>query len=561
MTRVPVTAKGKYNNGSRPKNTPKEADKCLLELIKESGATRSLSDTTSVQATTHSMSRAASDLPQCGQSKCASSKPVPPAQVLTDPTSHSNSSSVSCNFAPLQTTQSNTAQNVVTQVGHHLSKSITLQQPQSQQVFTSQANPLQSTSVLKSSSPVCGQTVLKIIPSNSSKNAMVMSQVVLPQAPSRVVYAAAVPTVAHPSASSKSFYLNSSINTQSQFLSSNKPTTSVLTLAPLSQSSQAMSNTQLSNLNSLSVHTKQSISGAVSNRLFPSQIVSTNILYPPSQAASTAQSVNTQPSQSASTKANHSQFVLLSTLNSNVSLNFGRTWKFSHYTPVLTANNGNTLTCLPHPSHSANETSSQAPRFKGFSVSTNKELDPPVSNQPQCTAASIQSVYSNAGPNNCATQTIQIPTCEIPVKAPADSVCEGDIGVCNRASPVADEADSNLPTSTVPDRITEAKELPAVHQPRDTLYTTSVRDCPPNQSSLSLNRSELPPRSILTVSSTGSSLTNHCITGLPSSFKEIVCCNVKVPAEDTCSRSASELASLPNAKVINIIKMPNLLLW
>lgn len=551
MTRVPVTAKRKYNNGSRPKNIPKQADKCLLELNKEPGATRSLSDTMSIQATTHSMSRAASDLPQCGQSKCASSKPVQPAQVLTDPTSHSNSSSVSCNIAPLQTTQSNTAQNV----DHHLSKSITLQQPQSQQVFRSQADTLQSTSVLQSSSPVCGQTVLKIIPSNSSKNAMVMSRVVLPQAPSHVVYAAAVPTVAHPSASSESFYLNSSINAQSQFLSSNKPATSVLTLAPLSQSSQAMSNTQPSNVNSLSVHTKQSISKAVSNKLFPSQIASANILHPPSQAASNAQSVNPQPSQSASTKSNNSQFVLLNTLNNNVSLNFGRTWKVCHYTPLFTVNNGNTLTCLPHPLHRANETFSQA--LKGFSVSSIEELNPPVSNQPQCTAASIQSVHSNAGQNNCPTQTIQIATCELPVKAPADSVCEGDIKVCSRASPVADEADSNLPTSTVPDRITEAKELPAVHQPRDTLSTTSVRDCPPNQSSLSLNQSELPLRSILTVSSTGSSLTNHCITGLPSSFKEIVCCNVKVPAEDTGSRSALELASLPNAKVINIIKMPS----
>ncbi|XP_053484514.1 tripartite motif-containing protein 66 isoform X2 [Ictalurus furcatus] len=553
VTRVPLTAKGKYN-GNKPKNAPKEADKRPSGLNSESGATRSISNITSFQATAHSMSQAVSDRPQCGQSESASSEPLQPTQDLTDIISYTSSSSVSPNVAAPQTTQSNTAQYVVAQVGQHLPQSILPQPSKSQQIFRSLSHPLQSTSLFHS----------------SSFPGTVMPQVVLPQSQSGVVLAAAAPpglsscpSVMVHTASFQSSHFNSLTNTQSHSLASSQSVPSIITSSPLAQSSQAMSNPHPSTMNFSSNHKQQSLpqSQAVSGQSFPSKIAPTKKSLSCTQVVSNTQSVNLQPSQSADTQSNHLQFTLLKVPNNMASPNSRTGWKFYQYTPVLTANKGTTLIRLPQPtkhiwvrddksSHltSGNMSCPQAPSHTDLPVSSNKELDPPVSSTPSLPATPIPSAYCNAGQIECATQTIKMPTCELPVKAPADSVCEGDMSVCSRASPVAEEADSSLPTSTVPEKDTKnSEELSAVHQPRDPHSTTSIKDCSSNQ--ISLTRSESPLKSISTLSSTGSPSTKHWLTGLPSSFRAILTSEIKVPSEDACSRSTLEHASPPNAKM------------
>lgn len=563
-TRVPLTAKGKYN-GNKPKNAPKEADKRPSGLNSESGATRSISNITSFQATAHSMSQAVSDRPRCGQSESASSEPLQPTQVLTDIIGRTSSSS-----AP-QTTRSNTAQYVVAQVGQHLPQSILPQPSKSQQIFRSLSHPLQSTSLFQS----------------SSFPGTVMPQVVLPQSQSDVVLAAAAappglsscPSIMVHTASFQSSHFNSLTNTQSHSLASNQSVPSIITSSPLAQSSQAMSNPHPSTMNFSSNHKQQSLSQsqAVSGQSFPSQIAPTKKSLSCTQVVSNTQSVNLQPSQSADTQSadtqsNPLQFTLLKVPNNTASLNSRTDWKFYQYTPVFTADKGTTLIRLPQPtkhiwvrddksSHLTlgNMSCPKAPTHTDLPVSSNKKLDPPVSSTPSLPATQIPSVYSNAGQIECATQTIQMPTCELPVKAPADSVCEGDMSVCSRAYPVAEEADSSLPTSTVPEKDTKnSEELSAVHQPRDPHSTTSIKDCSSNQSSLT--RSESPLKSISTLSSTGSPSTKYWLTGLPSSFRAILTSEIKVPSEDACSRSTLEHASPPNAKVINIRKLLNLIL-
>lgn len=571
MTRVPLTAKGKANNDNKCKNTPKEADRCSSGLNSESNATPSASNTTSVRAATHPMSRAASDLPQCGPSTSASSKPAQSTKGLIH-TGHSSPSTISHNFVPLQTTRSNTAQDGVAQVGQRVPQTVSLQISQAQQFSRSLPGRLQFSSHFQPSSSVPGQTVLNIISSNLPQH-----QVVLPPSQSGVVLAAAAAaappgpgsgvSTAHPSvsvhtASLPSINLNSLINTQSRVPTSNQSVPSFLTLAPVAQSSQAMSNPQPSSLKPSSSRTQQSISQAVpqavSGQAFPSRTAPMTILPPYSQAVSTTQSVNLQPSRTASTQSRPSQITLINVANNIAAVNSGRTWKFYQCTPVLTESSGAALKCVPeattqirmidgkssHPT-SSNVYVPQAPRLHILPVSSQKEPDPPVSNMPPLTnpAAPNPGASTKPGQIECATQTVQIPSCEPPVKAPADSVCEGDVSVCSRDSPVVEGAD--LPTSTVPETDTKAKDIPAVRQAQDPHPITSVKDCPPNQSFL--NRSESPLKS-----SPGSSSLKPWLVGLPSSFREILCSDEKSHAEDACSRSVEDIS--PSAKVINLTK-------
>ncbi|XP_060777843.1 E3 ubiquitin-protein ligase TRIM33 [Neoarius graeffei] len=623
VTRVPLSAKGKYNNGNQPKNTPEEAVRYPSGLNSGSSATLSVSDTTCIQATTDSTSQSASDLPQCRQSKPASSKPVQPTQGLTHSTSHANSSSVSHNVDPLQTTQSSTVQ-----VGQH----------QSQQVFRNLSHHFRSslTALLQSSSSVSGLRALNIIPSKLPQRAILMPQLALPQSQSGVIRASAPPPVfascspvAQPSvsvhtASFQSSSSNTLTNTQSHTPTSKRSVLFLLTSAPFAQSSQAISNPHPSTVNSSSNHAQQSFPQSLvgSGQCFQSPTASANKSLPSSQAVSDTQSASLQPTQSASlqptqsaslqptqsaslqptqsaslqptqsaslqptqsaslqptqsaslqptqsaslqptqsasTQSSNLQVTLLNVPNNPASLNSGPAWKVYNCAPVLTVKKGTTLShVLQSTDHtwksqrkSSHPTPGNAfvPLASKFSVppaNSYKELDPPVSIMPPIPTAPLPNVYSNAGQIERVTQTILMPSSELPLKAPADSVSEGDMSVCSRASPAANEADSNLPTSTVPEKDTQAEELPAVHQPRDLLSTSSIKDFPPKQSFLA--RSEI-TKSTSTLSSTGSSSTEHWLTGLPSSFSEMITSQIKVPAEDACSRSALENASLPSAK-------------
>lgn len=575
VTRVPLTTKGKPNNGIKPKNRPIVADKCSTGLNSEPGAAQS--------ASSHSKPQDASDLPQHGRS--FSSKPVQPTQGLTDTTSHSISSSVSHNYARLQTTQSNTAQDVLV---NQLVPQPVLLQP-SKQVIRCLSDSRQSTSLLQGNSSVPCQTVLNTVSSSLPQHGMVMPQVVLPQSHSGVVISAAAPpglasrpsvaqlSVSDHTSSFQSVYFNRPINNQSHTVTSNQSVPSFLSFAPFAPSSQAVSNFHQSAPNSSSSHTQQSVSQAVSQAVsgqsFTSQIRPTSILPTYSHTVSNTQAVNLQPSQSASTQPNSLQLTLLNVAKNSASVNSAQTWKLYQYTPVLTANNGTALPCAPKvkkliwmadkksslPTSGKVSFSLLDPRHNILPVSSDQELDLSVSNTSPLPAAPISSAYSNTGQIECATQTIQMSTCELPVKAIADSVCEGDISICSRASSVAEEADSNLPTSTVPEKDTQFQELTPVDLSRDPHSTTSVRTayCPTNKSCPDQSESE--SKSISTQSSTGSPSTKHWLTGLPSSFKEILCNDMKVPAEDARARSALEVASLPNAKVLNIMKLLNFL--
>lgn len=590
MTRVPFAVKRKNNSINKPQNAPKEAVTCSSGLNSESGATSSVSCTTPIQTTTRLMPQAASDLPQPVLSESASSRPVQTTPGLTDTMSHSSCSSTSRNFAPLQITRSNTAQDVVVLVGQHVPQTMSLQPSQSLQVVRSLSDSLQSTSLPQSNSSVPGQTVLNIVSSNRPQHSIVMPQVVLPQSQSAVVLAtgapsglATCPSVTQPSAASvqkatiQSVYLNNLNNTQSRFIANKLSVPSFPTLSnPQSSTSNSSSSHSLAVPQAVPQTVSQSVPQAVPQAVHQavscqsstSQIDPTSILHPYSQAVSNTQSVKLLSFQSASTQASHLQYNILNVASSS-SVNSGPAWKFYRYTPVLAVNNSTTLTRLPpnkkksvcmtdkkssHPI-SANVSFPQPLSLNVPPVSSDKELDASVSNAPPLTAGPISSEFSNMGQIDCATQTIRMPIGDIPVKAPSDSVCEGAMSVWSRTSPVA-EADINLPTLTMPEKNTKFKELTPVQQPRDPHAKTVVEDCPPNLSFFS--RSELPLKRISMLSASGSSSTNHWLKDLPSSFRDILCSDRKMPAEDACSRSALELASLPNAKVINTMKLLNL---
>lgn len=528
MTRVPPPAKGKFSNDNKPKNTPKDTDKQSSGLNSESVAT-------STQATASSVSQAASNLPQCGQFESGSSKPVQPTQGLIDTVSHSSSSSVSHTFAPPQNrsqskSKSNMSQYVVTQTGQHLPVPVPPQTLQLQQVFRSLSH----------------QTVSKIIPSNRPERNIV-PRLLLPQSHSGAVLDAlpgltSCNSVLVQTSSTQSSHSSSITNTTKHSLSSNQFVPSVITLAPFAQSSQAMSKPQPFTLNSSSKQTQQSIphSQTASGQAFTFQTAPTNNLLHYSPVVSYTQSVNVQPSPSAGTQSSCLLTLLTKVPNDTASLNSRKEWKFYHYIPVLTVNKGTTLTCAPQP----------APGLTTVPGNSNKDVEPPAPSTPPLPAAPIPSAHSNAGLIECGTQTIQMTKCELPVKALADSVCEGDMSVYIRSSPIAEESDSNLPTSTVPEKDTRAIEVSAVHQPQDPLSTSSIKDCPTNQSLA--EQSKLPLKSISTLASTESPSTKHWLIGLPSTFREILSGEKKVLPEDACSRSALEHASVHNAKVINI---------
>ncbi|KAF5907760.1 E3 ubiquitin-protein ligase TRIM33-like, partial [Clarias magur] len=567
VTRIPA-AKGKAKNGNKHTHKSQEDDKCPSGLNSKSGATLSESGTAS---TAHLMSNPASNVRQSAQSSSVSAKPMQNTQGATDIMSKASSSSISRTCAPLQTTQSNMAPHLLAQAGQHFPQSASRLPSQSKQVFRSLSTPLQSTTLPRSSSSSSSQAVLNIIPSNL-QHGIVMPPVVLPQSQAGVVLAAAAPpdlassfSVPHPfvsvqTAPLQSSNLSSLTDAQSHSLTNSQSVPPRFTLAPFSQSSQAMPNPDPCTMNLSSIHTQQSTSQTqdVSGPSVSSQTAPTNNSLPYSQAVSSAQSANLQASQLAATQSNHLQVTLLNVPNKIAFVNSGLPWKFHHYTPVLHTNKGTTLAYLSKPINdiwmsdwqSLHPTSGDMPCSQTSEhmvppANSNKELDFPASSIPPVSAAPILSAYSNTGQVECATQTIQMPNSELPVKAPADSVCEGDMSVCSRASPVAEVADSNLPTSTVPEKDTKAKESTAVSQPKDTLSTTSIKDCPPNQNVIT--RSELPVKCVSTLSPPKSPLTTHWLTGLPSSFKELVCGETKVPAQDACSKPAMQTC-LPNQK-------------
>ncbi|KAF7708517.1 transcription intermediary factor 1-alpha isoform X2 [Silurus meridionalis] len=521
VTRVPCSMKRQYNIGNKPKNIP---DKRSSGLNSDSGATRLAPDGKSFQPTLNLTSQDASDFPQNRQYESSSSKPVQLTQGLTDTMSHISSSSSSHNFASPKTTWSSTVQCPVVQVGQHLPHPVSHQPSKPQEFSRSQPLPFQSPYLPQSSSSLSSHTSLNISPSHLPQH---LPQVVPPQSQSGV--AAASPR----GPTSNSYSLNS-----------NRSVSTLCSLAALCQSSQAMPYPHPSIQKFSSNHTQKSVpqSQAVNSQSFPSQLVHNKKSLPYSQAVSNTQSVNLQPSQSVGTPSNRVQLILPNIPKNMPAFKSDTVWKFYHYTPLLNLNKGVTMACVPQPAKMGDVDSSkkvscpQAPRPTILPVGSNIELNPPLSSTLSLPAAPISSVSSNTGQTECATQMIQLPISEPPVKAPADSVCERDTNVCSSASPVAEEKeeDSNLPTSTMPEKDTKAEELSEVHQPGDLLSTTSIKDCFSNQNYL--EESESSRKCNLTLSSTEDPSSKSWLVGLPSSFREILCNEKEV-----------EHASLPNA--------------
>ncbi|KAI5106159.1 E3 ubiquitin-protein ligase TRIM33 isoform X1 [Silurus meridionalis] len=532
VTRVPCSMKRQYNIGNKPKNIP---DKRSSGLNSDSGATRLAPDGKSFQPTLNLTSQDASDFPQNRQYESSSSKPVQLTQGLTDTMSHISSSSSSHNFASPKTTWSSTVQCPVVQVGQHLPHPVSHQPSKPQEFSRSQPLPFQSPYLPQSSSSLSSHTSLNISPSHLPQH---LPQVVPPQSQSGV--AAASPR----GPTSNSYSLNS-----------NRSVSTLCSLAALCQSSQAMPYPHPSIQKFSSNHTQKSVpqSQAVNSQSFPSQLVHNKKSLPYSQAVSNTQSVNLQPSQSVGTPSNRVQLILPNIPKNMPAFKSDTVWKFYHYTPLLNLNKGVTMACVPQPAKMGDVDSSkkvscpQAPRPTILPVGSNIELNPPLSSTLSLPAAPISSVSSNTGQTECATQMIQLPISEPPVKAPADSVCERDTNVCSSASPVAEEKeeDSNLPTSTMPEKDTKAEELSEVHQPGDLLSTTSIKDCFSNQNYL--EESESSRKCNLTLSSTEDPSSKSWLVGLPSSFREILCKEKEV-----------EHASLPNAmspKEMDVMKI------
>ncbi|KAI5618235.1 E3 ubiquitin-protein ligase TRIM33 isoform X1 [Silurus asotus] len=485
VTRVPCSMKRQYNIGNKPKNIP---DKCFSGLNSDSGATRLAPDGKSLQPTVNLTSQDASDFPQNRQYESSSSKPVQLTQGLTDTISQISSSSSSHNFASPRTTWSSTVQCPVVQVGQHLPHPVS-HQPSKPQFSRSQPLPFQSPYLPQTSSSLSSHTSLNISPSHLPQH---LPQVVPPHSQSGV--AAASPR----GPTSNSYSLNS-----------NRSVSTLCSLAALCKSSQALPYPYPSIQKCSSNHTQKSVpkSQAVNSQSFSSQLVHNKKSLPYSQAVSNTQAVNLQPSQSVGTPSNRVQLILPNIPKNMPAFKSDTVWKFYHYTPLLNLNKGVTMACVPQPAKMVDDSSKkvscpQAPSPTILPVGSNIELNPPLSSTLSLPAAPISSVVSNTGQTECATQMILLPISEPPVKAPADSVCERDTNVCSSASPVAEEKeeDSNLPTSTMPEKDTKAEELSEVHQPGDLLSTTSIKDCFSNQNYL--EESELSRKCNLTLSST-----------------------------------------------------------
>ncbi|XP_062848490.1 mucin-3B isoform X2 [Trichomycterus rosablanca] len=315
---------------------------------------------------------------------------------------------------------------------------------------------------LQSSSFVPGQTVHNRFPSNQNQNRIVAVPVMLPR-PLPVTPAAA--SHVNPARASLSHGVARNIS------GSNCPVSSAPSLIPTIQSGQTVSKPQTASLNT------SGQSNAVRLTLFR---------VPDGELHS-----------------------------------LGRTLKFHNYTPVSTVSQASILTAAPplvtipvavgnerslHPVQSEAPSPSQPvePKLTELPVTSNK------SPAPGALTSTIQSELT--------TQKSQRSTCEPPVKAPADSVCELEMSLPPCASPVAvaGEADSDLPTSTVPE--IDTKELPAVlpqrslHVSSPELCTTSTEECSSNQSSLVITECV----------SLNQSSAEHWLTGLPKSFREML---------------------------------------
>lgn len=159
---------------------------------------------------------------------------------------------------------------------------------------------------------------------------------------------------------------------------------------------------------------------------------------------------------------------------------------------------------------------STAPHITDVPGHSNNELNNAVSIEPP---AQTPFTSNYPGQSDCAQKS----QCELPVQAPADSVCDRDITTQTRASHADEEPDDNLPTSTVSE--TDAKVLSSGQEKGlrlspspDLISPVSVSACASNESLLSLPNSQLDTMSL----TESTSMSKHWSVGLPTSLLQIL---------------------------------------
>ncbi|XP_036439397.1 transcription intermediary factor 1-alpha [Colossoma macropomum] len=521
--------------------------------------------------------------------------------AITSDHVQSKAPSVSCAGAPsvstpVQAPESVPAHTSLTLPQSASSRAVCFQPSQSRQVVRSLSHPhpFPSPSQPQSRSAIPGQSVLKNVvwvPPPQRKNKNYVSVQPLSSRPGNVPAIAShlsfTSSMAHHSASlhtatSQSFKPNDTVTTQSPSITLNRPGShsvpSLSTLAPSAHSGQGVPNPQP---NILSHHTQQGLplSQSVSVLSVPSQALHPH--WPPlavpatgrlpvCQAPPTPQTVILQHGQPVAVPSSPLVFTILKDKNT-----------FHSFTPIPTVNQTSVVTYTPQPTvlltapvsvptvavaatcsipnvptarmSMENEKSSYPVSSKvscpPLPIPPNISVLPgssnTVSSKPPHHAAQKPCASNNPDRSECATQSTQKPQCELPVQAPADSVCERDISTHGRTSPAAEEPDDNLPTSTVSEMDTRElqEQCMSLSPSPDIISAVPVPECPPNKKSPSLLKS------LLESTSTSEQRSSDTPTSLlqlsektdaPASNLDVV------PTEDALFASDSERISPPN---------------
>ncbi|KAL6488502.1 hypothetical protein MHYP_G00022430 [Metynnis hypsauchen] len=594
-SRVPFMSAGGNKNNSNLNEAPNEND-CSSGLNFKSVVVP--------QLLAHSQSNTAPEQSLSEEFVCDSLKPAQSSQVLSDSvlslaitSDHvqSKAPSVSCTRAPsvstpVQAPKSVPAHSSLTLAQSTSSRAVCLRPSQSREVVRnlSPHNPLDSPSQPQSLSAIPGQSVLKNfwVPSLHGKKKHSMSVQPLSSWPGNVPSIAShlsfTSSMAHHSASlhaatSQSFKPSDTVTTQSPSLTLNHPgshsVASLSTLAPSALSGQGVLNPQP---NALSHHTQQSLHSSQYVSV-PSQALHPHwprLAVPATgplsvcQAPPTPQTIILQPGQPVAVPSSPLLFTVLKDKNT-----------FQPFTPIPAVNQTSVITYTHQPtvlltapvSVPTVAVTCSVPNIPTASTSTENEKSLyPVSSKVSCPtlpslpnipvlpgsdntvsskathhAAQKPCASNNPDQNECATRPTQKRQCELPVQAPADSVCERNISTHGRVSCAVEEPDDNLPTSTVSE--TDTRELQEQCMPLSTspdlISAVPVPECPPNKKSLGLLKSLLESTS---TSEHQSSDTPASLLQLSEQTDAPASNSDNVPTEDALLISDSEYVSPPN---------------
>ncbi|XP_017568609.1 E3 ubiquitin-protein ligase TRIM33 [Pygocentrus nattereri] len=595
-SRVPFTSARENKNNINLKEAPNEND-CSSGLNFKSVAVP--------QLLAHSQSNSAPEQSLSKVFVCDSLKPAQPSQVLSDSvlplavtSDHvqSKAPSVSCTYAPsvstlVQAPKSVPAHSRLTLPQSTSSRAVCLLPSQSREVVRSLShhNPLDSPSQPQSLSAIPDQPVCKNavwFPPLQGKKKHSMSVQPLSSLPGNVPSTAShlsfTSSMAHHSASlhnatSQYFKPSNTVTTQSPSLTRSLPGSqsvpSLSTLAPPALSGQGVPNPQP---NTLSHHTQQSLplsqyisvpSQALHPHWPPLAVPATGPLSV-CQAPPNPQTVILQHGQPVAVPSSPIVFTILKNKNT-----------FHPFSPFPAENQTSVVTYTQQPTVLLTAPVSVptlaatciVPNAPTASTSTENEKSlHPVSSKVSCSplpslpnisvlpgsgntvsskalhhAAQKPCVSNNPDQSEHATQPTQKPQCELPVQAPADSVCERDISTHGRVSPAVEEQDDNLPTSTVSE--TDTRELQEQCMPLSTspdlISAVPVPECLPNKKSLGLLKSLLE----------STSTSEHQSSDTPTSLLQLsqqICAPASnsddVPTEDALFTSDSEYVSPPN---------------